>query len=61
VDEPTNVYITAVDLPNNQEEEEDEQEEGEEQQQDGNGELNIFEIYTQKEIEDFRTIFDIFD
>jgi Ca2+-binding EF-hand superfamily protein len=25
------------------------------------GELNIFEIYTQKEIEDFRTIFDIFD
>ena len=35
MDEPTNVYITAVDLPNNQEEEEDEQEEGEEQQQDG--------------------------
>ena len=25
------------------------------------GDINIFSIYTQREIEDFRTIFDIFD
>ena len=51
-DEPTNVYITAV---------QNDQGIDPNEQNDENGEIDIFKMYSKEEIENFRCIFDMFD
>jgi len=49
-DEPTNVYITAV-----------QNDQGIDLNEQNEGEIDIFKMYSKEEIENFRCIFDMFD